>query len=387
MKKKSYNCLFTDICGNLKEKVVFSNNKEDLINSKIHFDGSSVLGFTATSNSDAVLIPDQNTITANKFIFCDVLHDCDTRTALKIILKNAKLLGFDVKIGAEIEFYLFKKQNGLANYSMRDNKNYLSCCSLRIHKFIKDVTYELEKSGITLETIHHEVSNNQYEINFCFGDPIEVADKVMLIKQKLKWLSEKNGNYVSFMPKPFSNSAGSGMHINISIFKDNKNIFDDNGKLSAIGQYFANGVMNHIKAITAFSCPTINSYKRLCAKAECPNKIFISSNDRTALIRLPDAKGNAKRIEVRSPDVSANPYLTFASLIAAGINGIKNKETCKNENEMLPKTLSDALNNLSIDKFIMSTFPTISQKYIQIKQDELDTFNLHITDFELEKYF
>ena len=370
MKKKSYNCLFTDICGNLKEKVVFSNNKEDLINSKIHFDGSSVLGFTATSNSDAVLIPDQNTITDNKFIFCDVLHDCDTRTALKIILKNAKLLGFDVKIGAEIEFYLFKKQNGLANYSMRDNKNYLSCCSLRIHKFIKDVTYELEKSGITLETIHHEVSNNQYEINFCFGDPIEVADKVMLIKQKLKWLS-----------------AGSGMHFHISIFKDNKNIFDDNGKLSAIGQYFANGVMNHIKAITAFSCPTINSYKRLCAKAECPTKIFISSNDRTALIRLPDAKGNAKRIEVRSPDVSANPYLTFASLIAAGINGIKNKETCKNENEMLPKTLSDALNNLSIDKFIMSTFPTISQKYIQIKQDELDTFNLHITDFELEKYF
>lgn len=387
MKKKTYNCLFTDICGNLKEKVVFSNNKEDLINSKIHFDGSSVLGFTATSNSDAILIPDQNTITDNKFVFCDVSHNCDTRTALKNVLKNAKSLSFDVKIGAEIEFYLFKKQNGLANYSMRDNKNYLSCCSLRIHKFIKDVTYELEKSGVTLETIHHEVSNNQYEINFCFGDPIEVADKVMLIKQKLKWLSEKNGNYVSFMPKPFSNSAGSGMHINISIFKDDKNIFDDNGKLSTIGQYFANGVMNHIKAITAFSCPTINSYKRLGAKAECPNRIFISSNDRTALIRLPNAQGNSKRIEVRSPDVSANPYLTFATLIAAGVNGINNKETCKNENEMLPKTLSEALNDLSTDEFIRSTFPTISKKYIEIKQAELDTFNSHITDFELEKYF
>lgn len=387
MKNYQFNCLFTDICGNLKEKIVYANSKEDFLSQNIHFDGSSVLGYNDTDKSDALLIPDRNAFVSKNIVFCDVKHPSDSRLNLKETIKTAKSQGYNIKIGAEIEFYLFKKQNGFPDTSIRDKKNYMSCCSLRIHDWTKQISKHLARFGIQLESIHHEVSNNQYEINFKFGDPLEVADRVVFIKQELKWISEKLGAFVSFMPKPFENSAGSGMHINLSIFQNNKNIFDNNGVLDENAIYFSNGVMNHISAITAYSCPSINSYKRLGACNECPNKIFMSKNNRNALIRIPDANGNATRIEIRSPDISANPYTTFLSIIEAGIDGIKNKAHLENEGEPLPKTLSESLIQLKSDQLLTSKFPELTKKYIEIKELELDDFNRHITDFELKRYF
>lgn len=387
MEKSSFKCFFVDICGNLKEKIVFENTLQDLLSSTPHFDGSSVLGFSDCSNSDTELLPDKNAVYKNNIVFCDTNSKSDTRGVLKNAISFAKSLDYSINIGAEIEFYLFRKQENFADLVVRDKKSYMSCCSNRIHSFTNLIIKSLKSYGIELEAIHHEASNNQYEINFKFGNPLEIADKVILIKQELKWLAEKSGIFVGFMPKPFSDSAGSGMHINISIMKNGQNIFADKNGISETAVYFANGVMNHIDAISAFASPTINSYKRLNAGTECPNKIFMSKNDRNSLIRIPLATGNATRLEIRSPDISANPYTTFASIIYAGINGIIKKEPCLSQNSFLPTTLNESLTSLAKDSLFNQTFPALVQKYIAVKQQELSDFNNHITDFELKRYF
>lgn len=342
MKNKPFFCLFTDICGNLKEKIVYEPNSESLADKKIHIDGSGIKGFTETSNSDLELIPDLGSIYKNKIIFCDINHPADTRKALKQVVNNAKKHGYEVMVGAEIEFYLFRKSANKIETSVRDSKSYMGACSLRVHDIIAKISKKLNALNIELESIHHEASKNQYEINFKFGNPVKIADEIMLIKQSLKQVAEENNCYVSFMPKPFANSAGSGMHINLSVYKNGRNLFSLN-KNAKIFEHFASGIMNHIKGITAVTCPSINSYKRLNAGTECPNKIFMSSRDRTALIRVPSASGNSARIEVRSPDISCNPYLSFAMLIEAGINGILNKDNFVTQNTPLSDADSDEI--------------------------------------------
>lgn len=384
MKNSAYFCLFTDICGNLKEKVVYECDFNTLFQSNIHFDGSSIKGFSSTRNSDLKLKLDSNGVYKNNIIFCDVCHSADARSALKKTIKKAKQLGYEVKAGAELEFYFFRKTNNKANLLTRDNKLYMSPCSLRIKNINNLIASKLEELDITLESIHHEASNNQYEITFKFGDPVKIADEVTLIKQTLKQVAEENNCYVCFMPKPFSNSAGSGMHTNLSIYKDGKNLFSK--KNSKVLEWFSNGIMNHAKAITAVTCPSINSYKRLNASTECPTKIFMSKHDRTALIRLPMSSGDSARIEVRSPDISCNPYLCFAMLIESGINGIVNKEKCDAINSRLPKTLSEAIFELKSDEYLTRKFSKIIRNYIKVKQNELDEFNSFITDFEKGDY-
>lgn len=384
MKNRLYHCYLTDICGKLKEKIVLSPNVNILMQNKIHFDGSSVDGFNTAKNSDLCLLPDKKGLYKNGIVFCDVDSPLDTRQTLKQVTKNAKSLGFNVKIGAEIEFYLFKKQNCKSKAIVRDNKNYMSVNSVRVQKVIKLLANKLSFHGIELEAIHHEASNNQYEINFRFDNPLETADRVMLIKQELKWLAEKQNCYVSFMPKPFSDSAGSGMHTNISVFQNGNNLFSEPNSNNL--KWFSNGIMNHIKGITAVTCPSINSYKRLNANTECPTKIFMSKHDRTALIRLPMSSKSSARIEVRSPDISCNPYLSFAMLIEAGINGILAKEKCITINSNLPQTLSEAVLELKNDIFLNSKFPEITNKYIQIKESEINKFNNFITDFEKKMF-
>lgn len=407
MKNRSFFCLFTDICGNLKEKIVYEPSPQSLANKKIHIDGSGIKGFTDTHNSDLELIPDLSSIYKNQIIFCDINHPADTRKALKQVVNNAKKHGYEVMVGAEIEFYLFRKNANKIETSVRDSKSYMGACSLRVHDIIAKISKKLNALNIELESIHHEASKNQYEINFKFGNPVKIADEIMLIKQSLKQVAEENNCYVSFMPKPFANSAGSGMHINLSVYKNGCNLFSFNKNDKAL-KHFANGIMNHIKGITAVTCPSINSYKRLNAGTECPNKIFMSSRDRTALIRVPSASGNSARIEVRSPDISCNPYLSFAMLIEAGINGIINKENCAtlnaplnnaNTDEIiakeqrvtphspLPQTLSEAVFELKNDTFLTAKFPEITHKYSQLKDAEISNFNNFITDFETQQYF
>lgn len=407
MKNKSFFCLFTDICGNLKEKIVYETDAQELAKKKIHIDGSGIKGFTETSNSDLELIPDLSSIYKNKIIFCDINHPADTRKALKQVVSSAKNHGFEVMVGAEIEFYLFRKNAEKIETNIRDSKSYMGACSLRVHDIIAKISKKLNELNIELESIHHEASKNQYEINFKFGNPVKIADEIMLIKQSLKQVAEKNNCYVSFMPKPFANSAGSGMHINLSVYKNGRNLFSFNNSANTL-EHFASGIMNHIKGITAVTCPSINSYKRLNAGTECPNKIFMSSRDRTALIRVPKANGNSARIEVRSPDISCNPYLSFAMLLEAGINGILNKENCTAQsaslsnvdtdgilakeqhtaqNSPLPQTLSEAVLELKTDTFLTSKFPEITRKYAKLKENEINDFNQFITNFELQQYF
>lgn len=381
MNSRAFHCLFTDICGNLKEKIVYFESTESLLADKVHFDGSSIKGFSDTNNSDLELSPDVSSVFNKNIIFCDVKHPADCRAALKQTTSNALKLGYEIKVGAELEFYLFRKENNKVDVLTRDNKLYMSPCSLRVKNIMDKISCRLKQLGIELESIHHEASNNQYEINFRFGDPVKIADEVVLIKQTLKHIAEQTNCYVSFMPKPFKNCAGSGMHTNLSIFKNGENIFASFPQNKTLA-YFANGIMNHARAITAVSCPSINSYKRLNAKAECPNQIFMSNNDRTAFIRQPSTAGNTSRIEVRSPDISCNPYLCFAMLIEAGLNGIASKQSLNINNNFLPKTLSESLRELQSDEFLNNKFHAIINSYLKIKQSEIDDFNQFITDFE-----
>lgn len=366
-------------------------NINDFFKSYIKIDGSSVAGYSSVEKSDLLLKPDKLSYykKPKNIVFCDVVHKNDSRRFLKHALKFAKLYNYDVKIGAELEFFIFKKnKEGKVDFSDLDNKQYMSFCSERIHKLINNIRHSFNKLGINIEAIHHECGENQYEINFEFNNPLIIADQIVLIKQELIKICELNNCYVTFMPKPLENMAGSGMHTNISLFRDGKNLFEDGGKLSRLGELFSHGILNHIKPITAFTCPLINSYKRINSGFESPNKIIMSKSDRTALIRIPKSSAKNRRIELRSPDISCNPYLVFGSIIYAGIDNIDRQiEYNTNDIKYLPKTLNESLSYLKEDKLLYSIIPSLIDGYVKEKELELKSFYNYITDWELNKYF
>ena len=398
---------FSDLSGNLKEVLVSDKKFEDSKEKGVWFDGSSIQGIVRRFESDMRLKVDLSS--SYKFnnvliYFCDVYHgdnpfNGDPRVILKNVLKEYSSLGLDVFIAGELEFYLVK------NGEMLDRATYFDVSPKDKANEIKiKIAQALNEAGIEWETGHHEVGPGQNEVDIRYDTPVRAADKILLAKNIIKLVAESNEIKATFMPKPFYGLPGNGMHLHISLWKRGENLFYDENdpyKISNIAKYFMGGIFKHIKSMTCILNPTVNSYKRL-GEFEAPKYIYWGRKNRDALIRIPEIiHPSSSRIELRSPDPSANPYLAFAVVLKAGLEGIRNKieieppiesdiydSNLYKKLDSLPSSLKEAIDFLENDELIKETLGPAYDKFVELKKSEVEEYmQRKITDWELERYF
>lgn len=415
---------FTDIFGTLKNVAITASQLEKALNNKCMFDGSSIEGFVRIEESDMYLYPDLDTFEMFPWrpqqgkvarLICDVYRpdetpfDGDPRYVLKKVLQEAKDMGYSFNVGPECEFFLFHTDdNGGPTTLTHERGGYFDLGPLDLGENARrDMVLVLEDMGFEIEASHHEVAPAQHEIDFKYEDALKTADNIMTFKLVVRTIAKRHGLHATFMPKPKFGVNGSGMHVNMSLSKDGKNIFDDaNGKLglSDDAYHFIAGIMKHMKGMTAITNPIVNSYKRLVPGYEAPVYIAWSATNRSPLIRIPASRGAGTRIELRCPDPAANPYLTLAVCLAAGLDGIKNKLTPpdsvdqnifemssleKNEKgiDSLPGSLDEAIKALEEDEFILGVLGEhVASKYIEAKKAEWDNYRTKVTEWEIEEY-
>ena len=415
---------FTDIFGTLKNVAITSSQLEKALNNKCMFDGSSIEGFVRIEESDMYLYPDLDTFTIFPWrpqqgkvarIICDIYcadktpFTGDSRYILKRQIEEAKKLGYTFNVGPECEFFLFHQdENGQPTTLSHEKAGYFDLGPVDLGENARrDMVLTLEDMGYEIEASHHEVAPAQHEIDFKYDEALQTADNIMTFKLAVKTIAKRHGLFASFMPKPKYGINGSGMHINMSLRKDGKNIFaDENDKfgLSQDAYYFIGGLMKHVYEMTAITNPLVNSYKRLVPGYEAPIYIAWSATNRSPLIRIPAARGEGTRVELRCPDPSANPYLALAVCLAAGLDGIRKQimppaAVVKNVYEMrldekkaegietLPATLSEAVDELEKDEYILEVLGEhISRNYIVAKRTEWAEYTSQVTDWEIEQY-
>ena len=414
---------FTDILGMPKNVEIPVREFKKALDGKIMFDGSSIQGFVRIEESDMYLKPDYSTFTVNPWeekkdvarIICDVYNPDGSpfngcpRNNLKRVLKEVEEMGYSTNLGPEMEFFLFfRDQEGKATTKTHDQGGYFDLLPVDLgEEARRDMVIALEKLGFEIEAAHHEVAPGQHEIDFRYCDALTAADRIMTLKLTGKTIALKHNLHVTFMPKPIFGINGSGMHTHLSLFKDGKNIFynpDGKYELSKEALYFMGGLLKHAKGFTAITNPLVNSYKRLTPGYEAPVYIAWSETNRSPLVRVPAARGVGTRAELRSPDPSCNPYLAFAVMLKAGIDGIKNeidpgepvsqniytmgkeeKESLGIEN--LPSTLSEALLELDKDEVVKSGLTRhILENYVDAKREEWETYRMQVHQWELDKY-
>ena len=415
---------FTDMFGILKNVAVTASQLEKALNNNCMFDGSSIDGFVRIEESDMYLYPDLDTFTIFPWrpqqgkvarIICDVHRpdgqpfEGDPRYDLKRALAQAAEQGYHFDVGPECEFFLFHTDDeGNPTTITNEKAGYFDLGPVDLGENARrDMVLTLEEMGFEIEASHHEAAPAQHEIDFKYDEALVTADNVMTFKLAVKTIAKRFGLFASFMPKPKYGINGSGMHINMSLWKDEKNIFDDpQGELglSEDAYYFIGGIMKHLKGMTLITNPLVNSYKRLVPGYEAPIYIAWSSINRSPLIRIPSSRGQETRIELRSPDSAANPYLLIAVCLAAGLEGIQNKITPPapvNRNvfdlteeemntlgiEAIPCDMGEAIEELKKDTFIQKVLGDhVFQKYVKAKEQEWNDYRAQVTDWEIEEY-
>lgn len=415
---------FTDIQGIVKNVAIPSTQLGKALKSGISFDGSSIEGFARIQESDMVLRPDISTFSllpwrskdgANEARFiCDVhLSDGrpfegDPRNVLKRQLVRAKEMGYTMNVGPELEFFLFEKQNGGSATIPHDFGGYFDLGPVDLAEDIRrEIVRALMQMGFTIEASHHEVAKGQHEIDFVYDDALKNADKVVTFKYVTKTIAMKEGLRATFMPKPIYGAAGSGMHANVSLFRGDENAFFDPGtpmNISDLARSFVAGLIEHVDAITAIANPLINSYKRLVSGFEAPVYVSWSGPNRSSLIRIPAGRGLSTRIEFRSPDPTCNPYLTFAAILAAGLDGIRrgldpgepvdlnvydltSEERKAHGIRTLPANLKEALDHLENDKVIRDALGEhVFNNIMRLGNLEWEAYNIHVHPWEVERY-
>ncbi len=416
---------FTDIFGTLKNVAITVDQLEKALNNNCMFDGSSIEGFVRIEESDMCLYPDVNTFVIFPWrpqtgkvarLICDVYNpdgtpfNGDPRYALKKAIKKATDMGYDsFNVGPECEFFLFlTDEHGNPTTRTHDNAGYFDLGPIDLGENARrDICMVLEEMGFEIEASHHEVAKGQHEIDFKYSDALNTADAVLTFKLVVKTIAQRHGLHATFMPKPIFGINGSGMHVNASLFKDGKNAFYDEKnsmQLSQDAYWFIGGVMKNIKSISAITNPLVNSYKRLVPGYEAPVYIAWSGRNRSPLIRIPVARGNSTRIELRCPDSSCNPYLAFSAILLAGLDGIENKidppsATDKNIFHMdlsqriaqglesLPTNLKEAIDELKKSELAKNALGDhIFEKFIEAKENEWNQYIAQISPWELEQY-
>lgn len=325
------------------------------------------------------------------------------------MLNEAKEMGYTFDVGTECEFFLFHTDdNGNPTTITHEKAGYFDLGPVDLGENARrDMVLNLESMGFEIEASHHEAAPAQHEIDFKYTDALRTADNFMTFKFTVKSIAKRHGLHATFMPKPKTGINGSGMHTNMSLSKDGKNIFEDeNGKygLSEEAYHFIAGIMKHIKGMSVITNPLVNSYKRLVPGFEAPVHIAWSKKNRTPLIRIPAERGDGTRIELRNPDPSCNPYLVLAVCLAAGLDGIKHKLECpkgidKNIFEMtekeikegnierLPASLEEAINEFEKDSFIKGVLGEhISNKYVEAKKKEWEEYVAEVSAWEIDQY-
>ena len=415
---------FTDIYGTIKNMAVTVSQLEKALDNRCVFDGSSVEGFAELGEADMYLYPDLNTFEIFPWrpqqgkvarMICDVHYpdgrpfELDPRYILKKVVKEAEEMGYTLKASPECEFFLFHTdEDGIPTTITHQQGSSFDVGPLDLGENARrDMVLTLEDMGFNVETSHHELAPAQHEIDFHYDDALSTADNIVTFRMVVKTIAKRHGLHETFMPKPKIETAGSGMHMNLSLWKDGKNIFrDDTDKngMSQEGYQFMGGILEHIKAITCITNPTVNSYKRFVPGYEAPVYITWSGKSRSPLIRIPAMRGEHTRLELRSPDPSANPYLALAVLLAAGLDGIKNsikpigsidlnaqkmtdEQRASLHIDMLPQSLPEAVNELEQDSFIKDVLGReLSTKMIDSHKKAYHEYCMQVTDWEIANY-
>ncbi|MDR6224288.1 type I glutamate--ammonia ligase [Desmospora profundinema] len=416
---------FTDLLGTIKNVEIPTSQLEKALDNKMMFDGSSIEGFVRIEESDMYLYPDLDTWVIYPWgggegkvagLVCDVYNpdgtpfEGDPRGILKKVLKEAEELGFNAfNVGPEPEFFLFKSdEKGEATLDLNDKGGYFDLAPLDLGENCRrDIVVTLDQMGFEVEASHHEVAPGQHEIDFKYANAVTAADNIQIFKLVVKNIARRYGLHATFMPKPLFGVNGSGMHTHQSLFRGGENSFfdesDELGLSTTARQYLA-GILKHAKAFTAITNPLVNSYKRLVPGFEAPCYVAWSPKNRSPLVRVPASRGLSTRIEVRSPDPSANPYLALAVMLKAGLDGIKNKlevpkETDRNiyimdERELeeagidsLPGNLKEALEELRKNAVIREALGEHAfAHFIEAKEIEWDMFRTQVHPWEREQY-
>ncbi len=419
---------FSDIFGAMKAVTITVDELDSAIVKGKWFDGSSIRGFARLAESDMYLKPDLNTysliypvneeLKTARFI-CDIYtpdgkpYEGDPRQILKREIENAEKLGFECMFGPEIEFFLLKSDdngemipvpNDIGGYF--DSSTYDKASEVR-----KKIMLIMEEMGWKAEVAHHEVAIGQHEIGFKYGGALDIADKIITLKQVIRSTAQKDGLHATFMPKPFFGVNGSGMHMHFSVMDKSGNplFYDetDKYKLSTFGKNFMAGIMKHIKESCILFAPTTNSYKRLVPGYEAPVYICWGSTNRSSLVRVPkpfEGVPKSVRAELRCPDPSCNAYLAFATMIKTGLDGVANEERIADAVEesvfeyndeklndlkidTLPETLGEALENFKNSRFMLEFLGEgFFKKYYEAKKIEWDESKIQVTEWELDKY-
>ncbi|RLC63459.1 MAG: type I glutamate--ammonia ligase [Chloroflexi bacterium] len=419
---------FTDILGTIKSVTIPIGRLEEALEQGVWFDGSSIEGFARIYESDMVLVPDPATYQVLPWsaperrrarLICDV-HGPDgrpspnvPRQALKRMLARATERGYVYNVGPELEFFLFKRNDEHPTQPLpHDVGSYFDFSPRDEAQQVRsEIILALQGMGMQVEMSHHEVATGQHEIDFRYADALTSADNAVTFKYTVRAIAATHGIYASFMPKPIFGINGSGMHTHQSLFSaEGRNLFydsDDEYNLSRLAYNFIAGQMEHACALSAVVAPTVNSYKRLTPGYEAPVYICWAQLNRSALIRVPahgPQREGATRVELRCPDPSANPYLAFAAMLAAGLDGIERDLTPPppvnedvydfDERDLreraigtLPGTLAEALDELERDEVIQEALgPAITEAFLRAKRAEWDEYRIQVTGWELERY-
>jgi len=416
---------FTDIFGQLKNVAITASQIEKAVNNQLMLDGSSIEGFVRINESDQYLYPDLDSFVIFPWavergkvarLICDIHNPDgspfvgDPRGVLEHALAHARAMGFDeFNVGLEAEFFLFQTDSeGKPTTRTNDEAGYFDLGPLDHGEATRrGICLALEKMGYEIEASHHEVAQGQHEIDFKYAPALECADKIMTFKLAVKTIAMRDGLHATFMPKPIFGINGSGMHTNMSLFREGRNVFyDENGEkgLSKECYAFIAGLLAHTRGMAAITNPLVNSYKRLVPGYEAPCYMAWSASNRSALIRIPASRGQSTRVELRCPDPACNPYLALAVCLMAGLDGIERGLTPPpeiTENifamtpatrrrrgiEALPGSLEEALACMRRDKLVMDTLgPHVSGQYIAGKQAEWDEYRTRVSSWERDKY-
>jgi len=417
---------FTDMLGFLKSFAITVEELEETLEAGKGFDGSSIEGFSRVDESDMVAMPDAETFcilpwrstekgTAVARMFCDIFwpdgtpYESDPRQVLKRNLQRAKQMGYTYYVGVELEYFYFKTNS--LKPEVLDHGGYFDLTPLDVASDLRrDTVLTLESMGIPIESSHHEIAPSQHEIDLRYEDALSMADNTMTYRLVVKEVALRHGVYATFMPKPFVDHDGSGMHVHQSLFAGEKNLFHDpkdENHLSDLAKAFIAGLMRHTPEIVALTNQWVNSYKRLVAGYDSPVYVTWAFRNRTSLVRVPrfdPHKEQAARVEFRVPDPACNPYLALSVMLAAGLEGIEKgyelpdpveedlellsaEEMERRGIESLPDNLLDAVRRMESSQLVRRALgDDLFEKLVQNKKIEWQRYHQHISEYEMQRY-
>ena len=412
---------FADIFGNMKNMAVTVSQLERVLDNRMLFDCSSVEGFDYDGSSDLYLHPICDTFEIFPWrphqgkvarLICDICNPdgtpyaCDSRAVLKRVISEAKQMGYEFKVSPECEFFLFNTdEDGKPTNTTNDEGGYFDVAPLdNGENCRRDIVMTLEDMGYEVEESHHEVAPGQHEVDFKYDEAMLTADRLLTFKMVVKTVAKRNGYFATFMPKPINGENGSGMHLNMSVYKDGKNLFDTGEEIGDVAKSFIAGLLRYIPEICFITNPTVNSYKRLIPGYNAPSYIAWSKKAGSLLVRVPSTSGNHARVELRSPDPAANPYLAIAAALAAGLEGIKQNMTpppsvdCDMSKlsagelsalgvKALPVSLRQALDEARHSEFIETLLgKKLMKAYIGEKDREYEDYRRTVSSWEVDRY-